>query len=242
MRNFGRRSLPNITFMDKAVDALALQLHYCPARCPEQLRQWCYRRIDKLVAKLNKTEKALRRGTKDFRYEQHGDNCFIQLHDAAGEQHIWKVPTDWLETARQLWPVYVRKYPDGRHYVSKKVSVIQPDSSCLQKEVAVHRLFLGLGAVKRTKADAGEAQTDDGSWLNFCNDNIRPIKGSDLLDHCSQLNDAAANVSLDWKPTKAKLTTSHEKGLKNHLNRHEKSVVTFLSGKYPDEPKIILQN
>lgn len=232
---YALEKLPNITFIDNAVEALARQLHECPARCPKQLRQWCYRRIDKLVAQLNKTEKALRHGTKEFVYERHGENCFIELHDPKGEHHVWKIPADWLEQARQLWPVYVRKYPDGRHYVARKVTVIQPDGSRVQKEVAVHRLFLGLGAVRHNEDDAGKAETADGSWLNFCDGNIRLIKGSDLLDHCEvSLHNVEETATLDWKPAKSKVTTNREGRLKKHLNWHELSVLSFLSGNSDD--------
>jgi hypothetical protein len=234
--DYALQKLPNILFVEKAVDAIARQLNKCRAMCPKQLRQWCYRKIDNLAAQLNRTEKALRHGTKDFRYEQHGEKCFIQLHDAEGEQHVWKIPADWLEQARMLWPVYVRKYPDGRHYVAKKVPIIQPDGSRVQKEVSVHRLFLGLGVVRRTEADAGEAESQDGSWLNFCDGNIRLIHGSDLLDHCLVgLQNIEATATLDWKPAKSKVTATREGKMKRYLNWHEKSVVSFLSGKYPDD-------
>ncbi len=233
--------LPNAIFAEKALEHIASRLHECPARSPLQLLQWCHKQIDKLIAKLGRAEKAERKNTKPLVYEQHGERIFVQLFDSKGRQHIWKFPASWLESAKKLWPVYVRIFPDGKPYLAHKTPVVKADCSREQVEVPVHRLFLGLGAVRRGYDDAAEAESVDGSWLNFCDGNIRLIEGSDLLDHSCSLSGIEHRVAYGV-PAKAKVTTSRE-GSSREFNRHEFSVLSFLSGKYPDdEPKIICKD
>jgi hypothetical protein len=233
--------LPSIVFAEKAINKLSEKLYKCPAQCPMQFRQWCYKQIDKISASLNKPEKVERKNTKRMIYEQHGDRIFVQLFDSRGSQHIWKFPATWLETAGKLWPVYVRRYPDGRPYIARKVAVIQPDGSREQVEVPVHRLFLGLGALRHDFDDAGEAESIDGSWLNYLDNNIRLTEGSDLFERSYSLSGMEHMVADRPLPAKASVTTSRE-GSSKPFNRHEASVMKFLSGKYPDEPKIIHAN
>lgn len=241
LHDYAVEKLPSMFFAEKALDALAGKLNKCRVQSPAQLRQWGRTQIDRLAAQLNKREKEPRSNEKPFVYEQHNGKCFVQLFDADGRQHVWKFPASWLEQARLLWPVYVRYFPDGRPYLARKTPITQPDGARVQTEAVVHRLFLGLGAIRHDAIDSAEAETRDGSWLNFCDDNIRLIKGTDLLDHCScSLYDRT--LTTDWKPAKAKVTTGREDSSKKALNWHEKSVLNFLSGKYPGEQQIVLKN
>lgn len=222
------------TFADKALEALAANLHKCRAISPQQLRQWCYKQIDRLAAAVNKRKKKVRKNTKPFRYEQHGEKCFIPLRDSKGKEHLWIIPASWLETARQLWPVYLRRYPDKRLYVARKVSVLQPDGSREQIEIGLHRIFMGLGAAKHNFDDAGEVTAQDGSWLNFAGDNLRLIKGSDLLDYCRQLSQHHYLATADWRPAQRTKTNCIE-GRSNSWNWHELSVRRWLGGGSDEE-------
>jgi hypothetical protein len=234
--------LPNAVFAEKALEHIAQRLHECPAQSPMQLLRWCHKQIDKLVAKLNRAEKAERKNAKPLVYEQHGERIFVQLFDSKGRQHIWKFPASWLEAAKKLWPIYIRIFPDDKPYLAHKTPVVKADCSREQVEVPVHRLFLGLGAVRRGYDDAAEAESVDGSWLNFCDGNIRLTKGTDVLDHAFSLTGTEGTLAHGWVPAKAKVTTSRE-GSSRVFNRHELSVLSFLSGKYPEyEPKIICQD
>lgn len=239
--DYAVKRLPSVIFAEKALEHVAKQLYKCPAQCPMQLRQWCYKQIDSLVEKINKTQKDERKNTKPLVYEQHGERIFVQLFDSKGNQHIWKFPASWLESAKKLWPVYVRYFPDGRPYVARKAPVVQPDCSREQVEVPVHRLFLGLGAVKSCYGDAAEAESCDGSWLNYLDDNIRLIQGSDLFEHSCSLSGIEHTLADRPLPAKATVTTSRE-GSSKPFNRHEASVMKFLRGEYPDEPQIIHKN
>jgi hypothetical protein len=111
---------------DKVLVELSKKLHKCPALCPEQLRQWCYKQIDRQAAKFSKTEKQQRKDAKPFpEFEQDGDT-HIPLTDAQCQKHVWKIPADFLEQARTLWPVHIRWHANGRPYIARKKPVISP--------------------------------------------------------------------------------------------------------------------
>lgn len=220
------------SFADKVFLALASNLYECRAKTPAQLRKWCYRQIDRIAAALHRRQRKLRKNTKPFVYEQHGNKCFIPLRDSTGKQHLWIIPADWLEEARKLWPVYIRRYPDKRFYVARKVSVAQPDGSRVQQEVGIHRIFMGLGGVKHNFDDAAEVRANDGNWLNFADNNITLIKGTDLLDHCRPIDPTRDHlVTADWRPAKRVVTTSEE-GRSDSCTWHEMSVRKWLRGGY----------
>lgn len=216
-------TLPDLRSAEKALELLARELHTCPARCPKQFRQWCYRQIDKVAAKHSgkgRSEKHVRKGTKPFRCEQHGDVCFIPVNDAKGQQHIWKVPADRRKDAELLWPVHIRWYSDGKPYLSRKVRT--PDG---QKNVAIHRLFLGLSAVRHEVSDNLEVETRDGSWLNYCNGNLSLRASSDALDHAT-----AGLETVEYEPVKA---FERKTGWNTSWYAHERNVSSWL---YPVLP------
>lgn len=174
------------------VEQLAGRLHKCKAKTLAQFRKWCNRQIDNAAAKLERQgTKRERKGTKAFAYEQHGDVCFIPLSDSTGGQHVWTIPADWLEEARSLWPVHIRRFSDGRPYVSRKVATANG-----QRNVPIHRLFLGLSAVRHEVQDNLESQNRDGSWLNYCDGNLSLVSGSDLFDHAKGTPELAEFVPL----------------------------------------------
>jgi hypothetical protein len=180
-------TLRDIRLAEAALETLAKQLPTCKAKTPRQLRQWCYKQIDKQAPEDRKdTLKKQRKNTKPFQYEQHGNVCFIPLFDANGHQHIWTIPADWLEQAKLLWPVHIRHFSDGKPHVSRKVAT--PHG---QKNVPIHRLFLGLSAVRHQEEDNLEVQNRDGNWLNYCNGNLFLAAGSDMLDHATAALEAA---------------------------------------------------
>jgi hypothetical protein len=216
--HYAEDNLPDFRFADRAVDSLATRLLDCPAETPMQFREWCYWQIDKLAAELapkSRSEKPKRKNTKPFQCEQRGDRCFIPLMDAEGEQHIWTFPSEWLGEAQILWPVHLRRFPSGKPYVSRKVPIINPDGKRSQKNVAIHRLFLGLSAVRHEVKDNCEVHTRDGSWLNYCDGNLYTLSGSDLLDH----------AKLPVAMAEAKPRKKHQKG---YNPWHEASVKALL--------------
>ncbi len=189
--------LCDIRLAEKTLDSLAEQLFTCRAKSPAQFRQWCYRQIDKRADELAATraasEKVWRSNTKDLQVEKRGNVCFIPLFETNSQQHIWAIPADWLDQAKLLWPVHIRHFPDGKPYVSRKVAT--PSG---QKNVAIHRLFLGLSAVRHQEEDNLEVQNRDGNWLNYCNGNLFLAAGSDVMDHKT----APLEVT-EYKPAKA---------------------------------------
>jgi hypothetical protein len=197
LSDYALDKLIDIRLSEKTLDDLEERMSKCPAKCPAQFRQWCYGQIDKQAAKIVRAnegaEKALRKGTKPFQYEQHGNVCFIPLFDSKKRQHIWTIPADWLDEAKLLWPVHIRRYADGKPYVSRKVAT--PSG---QKNVAIHRLFLGLSAMRHEFEDNLEVQNRDGNWLNYCAGNLFLAAGSDLLDHAT-----APLQATEYKPIKA---------------------------------------
>jgi hypothetical protein len=216
-------------YAEKVLEHLAGRMGKSRAKCPQQLRKWFYRQIDRHVEMYLKSEKDLREA-KPMVYEQHGAKVFIDLLDADGQPQLWIIPADRLDWARQLWPVYIRRYPDGRPYVARKVPVLQADGSHVQVEAGLHRIFMGLGAVKHNYNDAAEIRAVDGNWLNFADDNLRFIKGSDLLSYCRRIGKSDHYVTEDWKPASSVVTRSSEGRSDSWNDRHEQSVRNWLSG------------
>jgi hypothetical protein len=171
-------------FVDVVLQSIYKRLDECSARCPKDFRKWCCRQIDKVATKLaRKTagEKRERKGTKNFEHVQHGERCFIKVEDQRGRVYVWTIPTTWLEHARLLWPVYIRHGRTGP-YVSRKVAAIYPDGRRVQRDQAIHQLFLGS-----TEGDT--IFTRDGNWLNYCDNNLFLAQGTDALDRPTVMAD-----------------------------------------------------
>ena len=169
--------LPDIRFVDKALHSLESRLLDCPAKTPMQFRQWCYRDIDKLAAKLvskKASEKRRRKSTKPFQYRRNGDTCFVPLRDAEGTEHVWKIPSDWLKWAELLWPLHIKKLPNGKPYLARKVPVTQPDGKRIQTACAAHRYYLAFKYPTLTPDDIAStrASARTGDFLDWTNDNI----------------------------------------------------------------------
>lgn len=186
-----------VRFAEEALEAVARKLPICPAKSPAQLRRWCRQQIDKHANKLTaKTaeEKHIRKDTKPFRYEQHGDVCFVEV-PGDDHRHIWSMPADWLDQARLLWPVYIR-YGRTGPYLARKEPVLMPDGTKRQRERAIHHLFLGC-------ADGEAVGARDGDLLNFVGGNLYLLRSSDLMDRAVSLTPLEWTITSDWKPARS---------------------------------------
>lgn len=163
------------SFPGQALQAIFARLHTCRAKSPAQLRQWAYGQIDRLAGKLASVEKRERSNAKAFTYEQYGDRCFISLESKSGQRHTWTIPADWLEMARRLWPLHIRRFKGGAPFVAKKKSIIHPDGRRQQEVLPLHRLFLNCD-----RRETVEAR--DGDYLNWTNGNLRLGTSRDLMD------------------------------------------------------------
>ncbi len=175
--SYADRMLPSECILDNLADnvlfELSKKLHKCPARCPEQLRQWCYKQIDIQAARFNKKEKRQRKDAKPFpEFKQDGDsNIHIPLTDAQGQEHVWKIPADFLEQARSLWPVYVKKRANGKAYVARKTPVISPGKS-KQTLFPAHHAFLGFKYPTISEGDIACSRARNGDFLDWTGDNL----------------------------------------------------------------------
>jgi hypothetical protein len=136
-----------------------------------QFRQWCYRQVDRYVAKLTRTHKQVRRGGKEIRYERDGDICRIPLTDSKGQRHVWIIPATFLESAQKLWPVSIRFFEStGKPYVSRKKPIYAADSTRYE-HVALHKLFLSI----EYRLDANEITSTprNGDFLDWRDGNLQ---------------------------------------------------------------------
>jgi hypothetical protein len=155
---------------DKVLGELGKQLHKCPAQCPEQLRRWCYSQIDRQAARFSKNEKQ-RGSNKTFRYFQQDGHIQIPLTDAHGQEHIWKIPADFLEQARKLWPVHIRWYAKGKPYVARKKSVISPEKT-KQVVFPAHHVYLWFKYPTVSDGDISCCRARNNDFLDWTNGNI----------------------------------------------------------------------
>lgn len=180
--------LKDIQFAEQAIASLSGQLHKSRARTPSQLRKWCCGRIDRLAEKLNphKREKKPRKNQRDFEAEIDGDVCRQTLYYTpikgpnAGvtQEHIFSFPLSWLPEATEHWPYHLKKYIDGRFYVAKKHPVPNPNGTTSQKDVPLHRLFLGLSPVIERHEDNPRIICKNKNWLDYTNGNVCLFKAS----------------------------------------------------------------
>jgi hypothetical protein len=131
----------NVIFAEKALEALRKRLRDCPAQSPKQFRQWCRSQIERIAAQFTPQTRKPRKYAKPFKYEQHGGNCFAELQDAQGQPHTWMFPAEYLDHARLLWPVHVKRLVSGKPYLARKVSQINPDRVTEHGTVTAHSQF-----------------------------------------------------------------------------------------------------
>jgi hypothetical protein len=216
---------------------LLRDLHSCPAKSPAQFREFCRNRLVEYAGETRLIERienpslqdvlamaALRsvEDAKPFDYEQHGAKVFVRL-ESRGTVLPWIIPADWLPVARALWPCHVRRTPQGRPYVSKKVNKQRLNGKWYQADQPVHHLFLNadIGA----KVDAA-----DGSYLNYSDNNLSvhnslpaTVEGREVpLD---VLHERLADT---WIPAKPKRIPKQR--VSKCLNSHERQVQRWLHG------------
>jgi hypothetical protein len=176
-----------VTRTENILTRLCSELPKCKAKSPAQFRKWAFRVIDRLADQsrvvghtiLPPVSSLPRKGIKPFAYEVHGDKAFIRLQDAYN--HVWIIPSHWLTAAKRLWPVHLRKFPDGTLYLAKKFRQLKADGSVGQTVIPVHRLFLD--------AQPGEfVVTTSGNYLDFTDVHIRkPRTSRDIWDLAVQV-------------------------------------------------------
>lgn len=228
---------------DTALYRLKVTLPKCRAKIKSQFRKWAVEQITKqadearffkYAQNLSRPEmlilakaRPVRKGTKPFEYEIHGEKAFIRLEDARGNVLPWIIPAHWLPVAKALWPCHVKRNKAGL-YVSKKVAKQRLNGRWGQADLPVHRLFLDCD-------DAVPVRARDGNPLNWADDNLQVHK-TDSFDSRTVSLESFSNVfSLGWKPaisTKVRLKQDRV-STRSYTNEHERRVWEWLRGFTP---------
>lgn len=199
--DYAENRLGDIRAMEKAIEYVAANLHKCRAKCPMQFRAWCYRQIDRQAAKLAPRARK-RPPAKDFTFEQHGDTCFIPVTDSQGNSHTWIIPATWLEHARALWPVHVRRYKCGGPYLARKKSVYLPGGTRKQKIVPLHHLYVEMEHDGIGDRDITRTIALNGNYLDWRDGNLvaPALDGRSVSDseRERQIEDAVFESSHKW--------------------------------------------
>ena len=158
----------HIAFVEKVLEELRKQLWQCPAQCPRQFRQWCYGRIDTIAAKFAR-ERKQRKNDKPFVYDTVGDNLRVTLCDSEGVSHLWWFPIDYLSTVKRIWPVHLRRFPNGKLYVARKARTFNHDGTWSQRVIPLHVEFVRLNPL----FGSGKTYPKNGDYLDWRGDNLQ---------------------------------------------------------------------
>jgi hypothetical protein len=200
IRIYAYERLNDIRATDGCLDLLAQQLHKCKAKTWAQFRQWCCRRIDeeadRLARKRNK-----RRGIKPFQPVERDGIYHIALLDLEGQEHIWKVPPDFIdEVETRLWPVHVRKHANGKPFLARKRPINGPGG---RKQVILpaHHAYLWFKYPGISKGDITCARARNGDFLDWTNDNlyVPTLDGLAVSESTKEFRLKQAIAESSWK-------------------------------------------
>jgi hypothetical protein len=192
--------LRDVRVYDDYLNLLAEQLHKCKAKSWAQFRQWCRRQIDKEAARLARKGNQ-RRGIKPFQPIERDGIYHIALLDPAGQEHIWKVPPDFIdEVETRLWPLHVRRQANGKPYLARKKPINGP-AGRKQVILPAHHVYLWFKYPGIREGDIACARARNGDFLDWTNDNlyVPTFDGLAISESTKEFRIKQAIAESSWK-------------------------------------------